>query len=188
MQRFAIKDKIGIMARYVLVTATFSFLGWLYEVCFVYVYAGRFENCGFFRLPFCPIYGISLSVTYFLLGTPHQPRGILKGVENKALRYVLYLAFAFLIPTVAELLVGWYFHSQHSLRLWSYRNIAMNYRGYVALPVSLVWAVLIFLVMRFLYLPIKDLVFRLPKGIAVSLALTFLLAVAIDFIGQFSRL
>jgi len=120
-----------------------------------------------------------------LLGTPTEGRGILKNVENPFRRYSLYLVFAFLIPTAAELLVGFVFERFFDTWLWSYAGFPFNFRGYISLPISLAWMGLIFLFMRFLFSPIKNAVFRIASKTAVILAVFLVAAVAVDLTFSF---
>ena len=184
IESFAWK-RAGTVARYVLLTGVLSFIGWAYETVFVLVMTGSFYNQGFLTLPFCPIYGFSLLAVYLLIGTPTEGRGILKNEQNPFRRYALYLAFSFLIPTAAELLVGFFFDNFFHVRLWSYKGVPYNFRGYISLPVSLAWMGLIFLFMRFLFSPIKSAVFRIPNKTAILLSAILLTAVAVDFIFSF---
>ncbi|MBE7077113.1 MAG: hypothetical protein E7377_00250 [Clostridiales bacterium] len=178
-------ERGGQIARYILLTGVLSFIGWAYETTFMFVMTGRFDNRGFLTLPFCPIYGCSLLLVYLLLGTPTEGRGILKNVENPFRRYSLYLVFAFLIPTAAELLVGFVFERFFDTWLWSYAGFPFNFRGYISLPISLAWMGLIFLFMRFLFSPIKNAVFRIASKTAVILAVFLVAAVAVDLTFSF---
>ena len=170
------KEKMGYrygFSRYYLLTVVLSFLGWCFETGYLYWKTGEWQDCGFMTLPFCPIYGCTLLLVYLLLGAPHKPRGLLTNVAPTFLRYALYLALAFLIPSIMEYVVGLFFDKVFHLRLWDYTGVPYNVNGYVCLPVSLVWAVLIFLFMRFLFLPIKRVVGKVPVLLAwVLLVLT----------------
>ena len=166
--------------KYFLLTAALSFLGWAFEVSYVYLKTGQRWDAGFLTLPFCPIYGCSLLAIYLLCGTPHKGRGVLKGVKSTLLRNILYLGFAFLIPTMAELIVGAFFDKALHLRLWSYQKRRYNYHGYICLPVSLAWMGLIWLVMRFVFPFIKKGVFRLNDKLGVTLSVVLSIALGID--------
>ena len=139
-------------------------------------------------MPFCPIYGISLIIVYFLLGTPHKGRGILKNVKNPFKRHVLYLLFAFLVPTAAELLVGFVFDVFFDTWLWRYRGLPLNFRGYISLPISLAWMALVFLFMRFLFAPLKRFVFKFPKSFAIVLAAMLLIASVMDVVTAYGAI
>ena len=167
--------------RYFILTALLSFVGWAWEVLVMRVQTGKFYNQGFMTLPFCPIYGCSLLVAYLVLGTPDHGRGILKGVKTKSTRYALYFAFAFIIPTIAELLVGAVLDRGLHLTLWSYSSLPMNYKGYVCLPISLVWSGLIFLFMKFVFPYLYRFIRRIPKGLAGAIAFSLCFIFLIDF-------
>ncbi|MGN1234365.1 MAG: putative ABC transporter permease, partial [Christensenellaceae bacterium] len=171
---------VSIVAKYVLLYLFISFLGWLWEeiyVCFVY---GRFTDRGFLTMPFCPIYGTAVFFVYFLLGTPQSGRGILKNTQSALARNLIYLLFAFVIPTATELAVGIFFDKALGVTLWTYSDMPLNLGGYVCLPVSLVWTAAVYVFMRFAFLPMKRLVFRLPSGFAVLLAAVFVVILGAD--------
>ena len=176
------KTKTGAetFAKYFLLTVALSFIGWAFEASLLFFTNGKFYNPGFMTLPFCPIYGCSLILVYFLIGTPDEGRGVLKNVENPVTRYPTYLAFCFLIPTAAELLVGFFFDFFFDIWLWSYNGMPFNFRGYVALPVSLGWTFLIFIFMKYVFADIKGLVFKIPKKAAIVFAVVFAVAIAVD--------
>lgn len=182
------KDRMQTVAKYFLLTMALSFMGWAFENVYMWLSMGKFYNTGFMSMPFCPIYGCSIMAAYFLLGTPNEGRGLLKNVQNSLVRNTLYFLFAFLIPSAAELLVGVFFDKLFDVWLWSYSHMPYNLYGYVCLPVSLIWAGLLFLFMRFAFVPLKRLFFRLNGGVAKCVALTFLVAVIMDFTANYRLL
>lgn len=181
------KEKYGA-SRYFLLTMLLSFLGWAFETTLVFFMTGKFHNQGFMTLPFCPIYGCPLILAYFLAGTPDEPRGILKNVENALLRNLLYVLFAFFLPTLAELIVGAFFDRLYGVWLWDYSGIPMNFNGYIALPVSFAWTGLLYLFMKFLFTPIKNFVGRIPKKRAIGFAILLFIAVATDMALNFKNI
>ena len=197
------RERIFLSSKYFLLTVVLSLLGWVYEVLLVRVQHGHWTNRGFLRLPLCPIYGCTLLFTYFFIGLPigagtkkamgeslqdKNRRGILKWVENPTAHTLLYLLFAFLIPTAAELLVGLVFDRAFHLSLWSYVALPFNYRGYISLPISLVWALLIYLFMRFLFLPLKRWVFALSNTLSLSIATLVFFVTAVDVVMSFVKI
>jgi uncharacterized membrane protein len=129
---------------------------------------------------------------YWLLGVPRKgtdERGVLvKRLKTPWGQGIAYVLFAFLIPSVAELLVGAFFDRLFSLRLWSYHAYPMHINGYVCLPVSLAWTALIIFFMRYLFLPIKRLIFRAPDLLAVSLSALLFFMVVCDMTTQYLAL
>ena len=123
-----------------------------------------------------------------MLGTPDEGRGILKNVINPYARYSTYFVFAFLIPTAAELLGGFFFDVFFDTWLWSYSGMPLNFKGYVSLPVSLAWMVMTFAFMKWLFTPIKRLIFKIPKKLAITLAVAVGIAVATDMTISYIKL
>ena len=177
-----------IAAKYALLTATMSFIGWLYEVLLMRIKFGEWTDRGFLFLPFCPIYGGTLLFVYFFMGTPKEKRGVLKKIQSPRVHTMLYLFFAFLIPTAAELFVGALFEKAFHIRLWSYAGVPLNFHGYIALPVSLLWSALIYMFMRFVFPYLKRMLFRLPNKVALSVGMFLATATALDFILHFYRI
>ena len=167
-------------AKYFLLTVTLSFIGWLYEVILMRVQYGAWEDRGFLHAPICPIYGCTLLFIYFLLGTPKEKKGICKNIKNPLLHNALYLAFAFLIPTIAELFVGLFFDRNFQITLWSYSGIPMNYHGYISLPISLVWSMMIYVFMRWLFPFFKMLIFHIPDVITLTLSTVLFVVLLMD--------
>ncbi len=176
------------IARYLILMAILSFIGWLYEVLLVRIRNGVWTDRGFLFLPFCPIYGFTLLFVYFFMGTPKEKRGVLKNIQNPFAHTALYLLFAFLIPTTAELLVGLFFDKNFHVSLWSYAALPMNFNGYISLPVSLVWSALIYIFMRFFFTPLRKITQKIPENIAVNIAAALVLSASIDAVIQFIKI
>ncbi len=179
---------VEVIAKYFLLFMLLSFFGWAFEVGIMFLQTGEFYDRGLLTLPVCPIYGGALFFTYFFLGTPQKGRGILKRVKSPLARCLLYAAFAFLIPTAAELIVGFFFDRVYHTWFWSYSGMPLNLGGYICIPVSLGWMIGIFLFMGLLFEPIKKGVFKLPKGLAITLATLLFIVTIFDFAASMSAL
>ncbi len=173
-------DWAALLSKYLLLMGALSFLGWLFESTLALLHTGSLGNAGALSLPLCPIYASSLLGLYFLAGTPDRGRGILKNVAGKRLLWGLYLALAFVLPTLAELAVGTLFEHFFGMKLWDYSHIPLNYKGYICFFVSAVWAVLIFLFMKFLFMPIKRRLFAIEAETAIALSAVLLVFVGLD--------
>jgi uncharacterized membrane protein len=168
--------------RYFIVWVILSFLGWIFETLFVFVAFGRWNNQGFLTLPFCPIYASSLMATYWLAGTPDAPRGLLKHTENRLVRYGLYALVAFLVPSIAEFIVGFIFDKGFNTWLWSYKHLSLNVMGYVCVPVSLIWMALIFIFMKWCFPWIKRFVGNLSGAFSWCTAVVAAVVLSVDFV------
>ena len=175
-------DKRATFSRYLLILLFISLIGFLWETIYMSIKFEGFLDRGFLTLPFCPIYGISIMVVYFLIGTPLEGRGILKNVHRKWLRYTLYFILAMAIPTLMELATGWFFDEIVGRRLWTYEGNWMNFRGYICPSVTLFWGVSLTLAMRFIFPHIKNLFFKMPDRYAKAIALSLGIMVSLDFI------
>ena len=171
------KGNYGI-AHYFLLVMALSFIGWVFETVYMLVATGKFSDRGFLSLPFCPIYGCSIIAIYFLIDTPNKKSGAGK---------IKYLLLAFLIPSIAELLVGWIFDKGLNVRLWDYRGKAYNVCGYVCLRNSVAWSFLIYFFMRYMFLPIKNKIEDVPKTYANRLAFFLVMLITIDFSYNLAR-
>ena len=180
------EQKYGL-SRYFLLVLILSFLGWAFETGFVWLAFGKFQDRGFMTLPFCPIYGVSLFGMYLLAGTPDEPKGVLKGVDNRVFRYLFYFLIGFIVPSLAELIVGFAFDKLFHNPLWDYSPQPLNLNGYVCLPVSLVWATLIFFFMELAFTPIKNLLGKTPVTIVRILAAFALFACIVDIVYNFAN-
>ncbi|MBO4940420.1 MAG: putative ABC transporter permease [Clostridia bacterium] len=171
----------------ILLAVLFSFFGWVLEMVVCRIEAGRWVERGFLSLPICPIYGACVLTAYLLLGTPNTPRGLLRNVK-KSRRTLLYLLCSFAIPSGAELLVGWFFDKTYHVKLWTYSAWKYNLYGYVCLPVSLLWAVLLFLVMRYAFPFFEARIQKIPRMLQRSAAAFFTAVTLLDGAIQLFRI
>ena len=188
MSKTSVKTEKYGLSRYFLLTLLLSFLGWAFEMALVFFMSGKMHDRGFMTMPFCPIYGCSILAAYLIAGTPDEGRGLLRNVDSRLIRHLLYLGLAFILPSLAELVVGAFFDKLFGVWLWDYSDLPLNLNGYVALPVSLAWTVLLFLFMKFLFTPLKNLVGKIPKKLANVLAILLLIAVAADVFMNFKNI
>ena len=122
------------MYNYLLYFLAFSFLGWCAEVTFYIFKTGRLVNRGFAKGPFCPIYGVGISLSYLLLSS----------VEN----LLLLALFSMAVATAVELAVGLAFDKLLDIRLWDYREERWSIGGYVCPKFSLIWGIVSAAVIR----------------------------------------
>ena len=188
MKKKIAKKRSGVLATLAkdwLLCIWLSFLGWLWEMLFMVFAYQKFADRGFLSLPLCPIYGLTIVFAFYLLGTPHRGRCVLKRVKQPFWRYFLYLLFAFILPTVVELLVGVFYHKIYGVRLWNYSNRPFNFMGYVSLPISLAWSVALTLFMRIFFMPMRCFFQTAKDKPAVVGGVIFAVLVVSDFIYNF---
>lgn len=107
-----------------------AFIGWMLESTYRSFAERRLVNSGFLSGPFVPIYGfgaLSIALLARLLSAAHGS---------------LYWAVLVVAPTVVEYLASFLLEKAFGLRLWDYRDQALNVRGRVCLLFSAFWAAL----------------------------------------------
>lgn len=133
-----------------------SFLSWIWETVDATFFLKSPNDRGFLTMPICPIYGVSLVLIYFLIGTPRTMRLLKKEILTKRplLRYALYFVLSALIASVVELLTGILFKEVFGIYLWYYRGGVGNILGLVALKPAIKWGVALTAFMRLVFDPI----------------------------------
>lgn len=181
------------LSRLFFVMLIFSFAGWIWEVIHVSILAGELVDRGFLFGPICPIYGLTMVAAYLLLGSPNKPRGILRFTRGRWFQYPLYTIAAIALPTLVELIVGMGCEFLFGIRLWDYahyvimiggQEVALHYMGYIAVPISLIWLVLIYVTMGFVFPAFLGLTEKLQPKVAKILAAILAIVLGIDVVAS----
>lgn len=172
----------------VLLFAALSFGGWAAETVFFYLCYGSLYDRGFLTLPFCTIYGFSLILLYYLIGTPRKKSTFLLSFRSPILQKILYFSFSLLIPTAIELITGICFDRFFDLRLWTYTSYRFHFHGYICLEYSLLWGILTPLCMEWVVIPIKNQICRLSDQCAALFSNSISLLLMVDWGIRFARL
>jgi len=98
----------------------FSFIGWIFEVCFYLVNEGSFINRGTMTGPWLPIYGVGgLVIIYFLKPLRKKPAYL--------------FASAFVLCGCLEYFASWILEKLTGMRWWDYTGYFMTINGRVCL-------------------------------------------------------
>ena len=149
-----------------------SYFGWLFETGYFLLYKGKYSDRGFLTLPFCPIYGCTLTGIYLLIGLP----------DGKVVKTPLYIVMCFLLPSLIELFIGVIFDKLWNRRLWTYFGYPYNLNGYICLRNSILWGIMAFLFMKYLFPPIKKAVGKIPRRWSDRIAFVLFAFVLLDFV------
>lgn len=106
----------------------YSFLGWVWESCYVSAKEKRWVNRGFVMGPVCTIYGFGAVSVYL----------ILKPVSGNLL--LLYLG-GVLVPTILEYFTAALMENIFHTSWWDYSHNKYNLQGRVCLFASLGWGI-----------------------------------------------
>ena len=147
-----------------------SFAAWIMETMYCSATAGRLVDRGLLILPFCPIYGLTIGVIDWLIGTPLEGGIIISKIQPGTKRLIIYFILAILIPTIAEFLTGLFFDGLLGVRLWYYEEQPFNLMGYVCLQVSLLWGTLLTAFMLVAYPFVRKIVSLVPRKTANIIA------------------
>ena len=123
----------------------YSFLGWVWESCYVSIKSHRWVNRGFLRMPMLPLYGSG--ATIMLILTLPFPGN-----------YVLQYCLGVIGPTILEYFTGWAMEKLFKMRYWDYSNQRFNIKGYICLTSSIAWGFFTLLMTYVLHPPIEHFV------------------------------
>lgn len=116
----------------------YSFLGWLWETCYVSAKKGELVNRGFINGPFCTIYGFGALSVYL----------ILKPISGNLLWLFLGgIVVATLLEYVTAVLMESIFHTSW----WDYSDKKFNFQGRICLGASLGWGFFTILLFEILH-------------------------------------
>ncbi|MCC2255860.1 hypothetical protein LKD70_15815 [Ruminococcus sp. CLA-AA-H200] len=162
------------LTQWILFFFIYSFVGWIWESCYVSVKKRRWVNRGFMHGPMLPIYGSGALV--ILISTI--------GVrDNAALIFLLGMAGA----TVLEYVTGAVMERMFHVRYWDYSSQKLNLNGYVCLSSSLCWGFFSMLLVRIIHPPIESAVLKIPEAVCDIAAVVCLAAASVDFTQSFNE-
>lgn len=162
------------LPQWVLFFFIYSFIGWVWESCYVSLRKHRWVNRGFMHGPMLPIYGSgALVVLISTIGVR----------ENIALTFLLGMAAA----TILEYITGAVMERLFHVRYWDYSNQKFNLNGYICVSSSLCWGCFSVLLVRVIHIPIEAAVLQIPLIVTEGASLILSVAAAIDLTQSFNE-
>ena len=162
------------LPQWVLFFFIYSFIGWVWESCYVSVRKHRWVNRGFMHGPMLPLYGSGALVV--LVST-------ISVRENMALVFLL----GMLAATVLEYFTGAAMERLFHVRYWDYSNQKLNLHGYICVTSSLCWGFFSVLLVRVVHVPVETAVLRIPLTVSEGAALVLSVAAAVDLTQSFNE-
>ncbi len=146
----------------------YSFLGWIWETSYVSIKEHKFQNRGFVRGPFLPIYGSGALI--ILLSTV-------------AVRENIYLIFILgsLSSTILEVITGYVMELIFKVRYWDYSYKKIHYKGYICLSSTIAWGFFSIILVMIINVPIENLVFQIPSVILEVIVLLLVIVFTVDY-------
>lgn len=152
--------------QWVFIFFIYSFFGWIWETSYKSIQQRKFINRGFLNGPWLPIYGFGALIILFVT-LPYQ--------ENHVLVFLLGAIFA----SIFEFIVGYGMEKLFHARYWDYSHLPLNIKGYIALPISLVWGLFSLILVNIIDVPISRFVaqFTASQLIVLDIILTTLFVI-----------
>lgn len=161
------------LTQWVLFFFIYSFIGWVWECCFVSVRKRRWVNRGFMYGPMLPIYGFGALAV--LISTIRVRDSI-----------PLIFLFGMVGATLLEYVTGAVMERLFNVKYWDYSNQKFNLNGYICLTSSLGWGLFSVLLVKFVHVPIEGAVLKIPTIIAEGITFVLTVAAAVDVTQSFN--
>jgi len=147
----------------------YAFFGWILEVVFQQLTTGRFVNRGMLAGPYCPIYGIGVSLLIIITK---------KFDQNFLMLFIVSSFICSLLEYVSGFLLEKIFHE----RWWDYSDEPFNLHGYICLRFSIAWGLAGAIVIKEIHPFIESFVYWLPYKLLIIILIAWLIGMFIDFI------
>ena len=162
------------LTQWILFFFIYSFIGWVWESCYVSVRKRRWVNRGFLHGPMLPIYGSgALVILISTIGVRENP-------------WLIFL-FGMLAATVLEYITGAVMEKMFHVRYWDYSGQKLNLNGYVCVSSSLCWGVFSVLLVRAVHIPVERAVLNIPLFITDGAALVLTVIMSVDLTQSFNE-
>lgn len=161
-----------------------SLIGWVSENVFRVITVGIIDS-RFMYLPFLGIYGLCILALYGLFGTPDKFRFlhklVLGGKDKTWARYIYYCLVVAAAVMIGEIAVGSFCEAFSGKILWNYSAIPLHFTKYTSVPTTAAITTGVFLLMKFGFTPLMDLMERkLSYKAAKIICLTLWILVYLD--------
>lgn len=162
------------LSQWILFFFLYSFLGWIWESCYVSVRKHRWVNRGFMHGPMLPLYG-SGALVVLIATIPVR--------ENLGMVFVMGMVGA----TTLEYITGVTMECMFHVRYWDYRNRKFNVKGYICPLATLCWGGFSILMVKVIHVPIEALILQIPITVTDILAFALVIVAAVDFTQSFNE-
>lgn len=146
----------------------YSFIGWLAEVSYSLFKKKILINRGFLHIPFCPIYGFSLTAIYIF--------------TSPSLNILQLFIISIIIATSIEYITGLLMEEIFNYKWWDYSDEKFNLKGYICPKFSFYWGLSILIISKFVNPIILYIINNINNKIQITLSILLLLIFMIDFL------
>lgn len=152
---------------YFLCFLTYSFLGWIMEVCVTFYDEHKFINRGFLIGPCCSIYGWGCMLLLFLL-------------ESSKNDFVGLFLKAIVICSILEYMTSLVMEKLFRARWWDYSDKKFNLNGRICLETMIPFGILACLVLYFIQPNLEYYYGLIPSGILIFISIILFMIYLID--------
>ncbi len=169
----------GIMIAFI------SFLGFLLENIWLAFTKGYIDNRNM-KFPFLFGYGLLVVAMHMLLGTPAEFAAKLPfpGITKRFSRLIYFLT-VMLIVSAGEIFLGTFMEKLCGIEYWNYSWIPMHFTKYTSLPTSIGFALVITAFEEHVFVPVMDMITRIPLYVRTPAATVLLAIMAVDMLSSF---
>lgn len=164
----------GFLLYLVLSFFLYGFIGWILENLFTYFSRGHFQEDGFLRGPFKPMYAIAMTLLIIL-------------AEGTNINVYALIPLCFIIPTGVEYITGYIMRRYIHKDYWDYSDINYNYQGLICLSFSFIWTVLTFVGVRYFQVHLVKPIYEIISPIAGFLALILSVILILDVVATLTK-
>lgn len=152
----------------------YSFVGWLWESCYVSVKKRHWVNRGFLHGPMLPIYGSgALVILISTIGVRENP-------------WLIFL-MGMIAATILEYITGAVMERLFHVRYWDYSNQKLNLNGYICASSSLCWGAFSVLLVRVVHVPVEQAVLDIPVLVTDAAAFILTVVASVDLTQSFNE-
>lgn len=166
---------LNIISNYIIYFMLYSIAGWICEVIFCSILAKKLINRGFFKGPYCPIYGCGAMIILFMTSPfPTNP--------------LLVFIFSFIGAAILEYFTSWLLEKLYKIELWNYSDHKFNINGRICLENLFLFGIMGLLMRFFLHSEISSFIESVPLLPKTLVSLTALVVFALDGFTSSNRL
>ncbi len=145
----------------------YSFIGWIWECCYVSVQKHRWVNRGFLNGPFLPIYGCG-ALAVLISTIPVR--------DNVVLIFIFGMTGA----TILEYFTGWGMEKLFKVKYWDYSRQPFNLNGYICPMASIGWGLFSVAMIKGIHIPVEYAVLALHPVAGEGAAFIFTAYMGVD--------
>ncbi len=145
----------------------FSICGWVIEEAITSFERKKVANVGYLNGPYCPLYGLSVALCYLIS-------------ELIIDEWYAQLLIFSVVSSVLVLCTGLFLKKALNCRLWDYSTMPLNFKGFITLPLSILWGIVLTILVGSLLPALDSLLEYVPRYVMILIFSVFGSVLLID--------